>query len=311
VDVQTKIEDFLRHLNAVFAGKPQVTRLCLTAILANGHVLLEDVPGTGKTLLARSIAQLLGGRFSRIQFTPDMLPSDIMGFSMYHAQKQSFEFVRGAVFCNVLLGDEINRTTPRTQSALLECMEERQVTVDGNTYRIEEPFFVIATQNPIEQQGVYPLPEAQLDRFLMQLHIGYPDIETEIEIVRRREQETAYPTLPVVLTAAEVIELRRRAAEATVRDEVRHYAVSLVRATRQQDRVTLGASPRAAVFLMRAAKAYALTSHRSFVTPQDVQDVALPVLSHRVRLKLQNRLGGTTPEDIIRAVTKLLEVPVE
>jgi len=196
VDVQTKIEDFLRHLNAVFAGKPQVTRLCLTAILANGHVLLEDVPGTGKTLLARSIAQLLGGRFSRIQFTPDMLPSDIMGFSMYHAQKQSFEFVRGAVFCNVLLGDEINRTTPRTQSALLECMEERQVTVDGNTYRIEEPFFVIATQNPIEQQGVYPLPEAQLDRFLMQLHIGYPDIETEIEIVRRREQETAYPTVP-------------------------------------------------------------------------------------------------------------------
>ena len=306
-----KLTEFLAALDGAFIGKPAVTRLCLTAMLADGHVLLEDVPGTGKTLLARTVAHLIGSSFARIQFTPDMLPSDIIGFSMYNEESKRFEFVPGPVFNSIVLGDEINRTTPRTQSALLECMEERQVTIDGKTHPLTEPFFVIATQNPIEQQGVYPLPEAQLDRFLMQLQIGYPDADAEVDIVRMREGENVSPTPDPVLTAGELGELRALARATHVGDEVREYVVALVRATREDEAVGLGASPRAAVFLMRAAKAYALTRNRDYVTPQDVHEVALPVLTHRIRLKAQVRLGGTEPASVINGVLRRVDVPIE
>ena len=306
-----KLGEFLAALDAVFIGKPTVTRLCLTAMLADGHVLLEDVPGTGKTLLARTVAQLIGCSFARIQFTPDMLPSDIIGFSMYNEESRRFEFVPGPVFNSIVLGDEINRTTPRTQSALLECMEERQVTIDGKTYPLTEPFFVIATQNPIEQEGTSPLPEAQLDRFLMQLKIGYPEADAEVDIVRMREAENL-PTAPgPVLTAEQLKELRGVARATHVREEVREYVVALVRATREDEAVGLGASPRAAVFLMRAAKAYALTQARDYVTPQDVHEVALHVLAHRIRLKPQVRLGGTEPASVIHGVLRRVDVPIE
>jgi len=310
MNIQETLGAFLERLDAVFLGKPQVTRLCLTALLADGHVLLEDVPGTGKTLLARTIAELIRGKFARIQFTPDMLPSDILGFSMYREPEKRFVFMPGPVFTNVLLADEINRTTPRTQSALLECMEERQVTVDGVAHRIEEPFFVIATQNPVEQQGVYPLPEAQLDRFLMQIPIGYPDARTEIEIVRRREQSLRPPPVEPVFDAAGVLAAREAAAGVQVAEEVREYAVLLTRATRNHEAVSLGAGPRAAVFLVRAAKAWALTHGRDFVTPRDVQDVAAPVLTHRIRLKPQVRLGGTKPADVVASVLRKIDVPI-
>jgi len=301
---------FLEHLDGVFLGKPRVTRLCLTALLADGHILLEDVPGTGKTLLARSMAQLIGGKFARIQFTPDMLPSEILGFSMYREPDRRFVFMPGPVFTNVLLADEINRTSPRTQSALLECMEERQVTVDGEAHLIEEPFFVIATQNPVEQHGVYPLPEAQLDRFLMQIDLGYPDVTTELEVVRRHEQQLRPPPLPALINAAGVRELRTAAASVHVAEEVREYAVLLVRATRNHEAVSLGASPRAAIFLVRAAKAYALVRKRDFVTPRDVQDIALPVLAHRIQLKPEMLLGGTRTADVIHAVLESVDVPI-
>lgn len=304
------LTEFLEHLDAVFLGKPEVTRLCLAALLADGHVLLEDVPGTGKTLLARTIAQLISCEFARVQFTPDMLPSDILGFSMYNEGEKRFVFMPGPVFTNVLLADEINRTTPRTQSALLECMEERQVTVDGKSHPLDDPFFVIATQNPVEQQGVYPLPEAQLDRFLMQLRIGYPDIGTEVAIVEKREQSLTAGVVAPVIAPEELRELRAVATAAKVTREVREYGVLLVRATRDHEAVGLGASPRAAVFLLRAAKAFAVIQGRDFVTPRDIQDVALPVLGHRIRLKPQMRLGGTLPADIVRAVLKSVDVPI-
>ncbi len=304
------VRALLETLDGVLLGKPRVTRLCLTALLADGHILLEDVPGTGKTLLARSLAQVIGGRFSRIQFTPDMLPSDILGFSMYREPEKRFVFMPGPVFANVLLADEINRTSPRTQSALLECMEERQVTVDGAAHAIPEPFLVIATQNPVEQHGVYPLPEAQLDRFLLRVDVGYPDVTTELEIVRRYEQALRSPPLAAVVEAEQIPSLRRAAASVHVAEEVREYAVLLVRATRNHEAVRLGGSPRAAIFLMRAAKAYALVHGRDFVTPRDVQEVALPVLAHRLQLKPEMLLGGTRSADVIQAVLDAVEVPI-
>jgi len=293
---------FLEHLDGVFLGKPRVTRLCLTALLADGHILLEDVPGTGKTLLARSMAQLIGGKFARIQFTPDMLPSEILGFSMYREPDRRFVFMPGPVFTNVLLADEINRTSPRTQSALLECMEERQVTVDGEAHLIEEPFFVIATQNPVEQHGVYPLPEAQLDRFLMRLRMGYPEPAVEDEILASQMHRHPIHDISYVVRSSDIVQCQALVRNVHVSDKVRNYIVTLSSETRRHPALQYGCSPRGSLALMRVAQARAVFQGRDYVVPADVRDVAVDVLGHRLPLKFQARTQWIDSAQVVSGI---------
>ena len=295
----------------VIVGKRDVVELLLVAVLSGGHVLVEDVPGIGKTRLARSFCQAIGGVFRRIQFTPDLLPSDVTGSLVYEPGRGAFVFHPGPVFANVVLADEINRGTPRTQSALLEAMEERQVTVERETYRLPDPFLVVATQNPIELEGTFPLPEAQLDRFAMRLSIGYPAPADEAAVVRRFLAgdplvELEPVTSPTELSAA-IAETRRVFLGQATLD----YLVALVRRTRERDEVELGASPRATLALARAAQARALLDGRGFVLPDDVQAVAVPVLAHRLALAPRATLHGTTAESVVRAVLAEVPVPVE
>ncbi|MCX2728116.1 MoxR family ATPase [Thermomicrobium sp. 4228-Ro] len=295
----------------VIVGKREVVELLLVAVLSGGHVLVEDVPGIGKTKLARSFCQAIGGVFRRIQFTPDLLPADVTGSLVYEPGRGAFVFHPGPVFANVVLADEINRGTPRTQAALLEAMEERQVTVERETYRLPQPFLVVATQNPIELEGTFPLPEAQLDRFAMRVRLGYPSPEDEAAIVRRFLAgdplvELDPVTRPEELAAA--IEESRRVflGQATL-----DYLVALARRTREREEVELGASPRATLALARAAQARALLDGRGYVLPDDVQAVAVPVLAHRLTLAPRAALHGTTGEGVVRAVLEEVPVPVE
>lgn len=307
-------ELLLRIRNAVervIVGKRDVIELLLVAVLSGGHVLVEDVPGIGKTKLGRSFCQAIGGTFRRIQFTPDLLPADVTGSLVYEPGRGSFVFHPGPIFANVVLADEVNRGTPRTQSALLEAMEERQVTVERETYRLPEPFLVLATQNPIELEGTFPLPEAQLDRFAMRLSVGYPAAEDEVAMVRRflggdPLVELEPVTRPEELAAAIAETKRVFLGQATL-----DYLVSLVRRTREHEEVQLGASPRATLALARAAQAAALLSGRSFVIPDDVRRVAIPVLAHRLRLVPRAELHGLTAEALIRAILDEVPVPVE
>jgi len=281
----------------------------LLGVVAKGHVLLEDVPGTGKTLTARSVATALGLSFSRIQFTPDLLPADITGTHVFNEESRSFEFTEGPVFANVVLADEINRAPPKTQSALLEAMEEGQVTVDGDTYDLPEPFFVIATQNPVDMEGTFELPEAQVDRFLAKTSLGYPDDEGEVELLRRRAGRTTQsPTVEPVLDAASVAELRRVPEAVTVDDDLLQYMADLVRATRDDYRVDVGVSPRGTQRLFEAARAMATIAGREYVAPDDIKRVAQPVLAHRLVLTPDARVEQVDKGTVIQSV--LDEVPV-
>lgn len=274
----------LANVGRVIIGKEETAMLLLTAMLAEGHVLLEDVPGTGKTKLAKTLARSLEASFSRIQFTPDLLPTDITGLNIYDRQKNEFILRRGPVFTNILLADEINRATPRTQAGLLECMEERQVTIDGVTYEPGNPFFVIATQNPVETSGTFPLPEAQMDRFMMKLSMGLPDREEELAILDRYMEKEPLDGLESVLTLEGLKQAQIEAGKVFVHPCVREYMVDIVSATRKGDSVIMGVSPRGSLALLRCVKAYAWLQGRDFVVPDDVKAVAVPVLAHRIVL---------------------------
>jgi MoxR-like ATPase len=294
----------------VIVGKAGVVELMLAALLVEGHVLLEDVPGIGKTTLVKALARSLDWSFARVQFTPDLLPSDVTGLNIYNQKTQDFEFRGGPVFTQLLLGDEINRATPRTQSSLLEAMQERQVTLDGQTYLLPRPFLVIATQNPIELEGTFPLPEAQLDRFLMLMRLGYPDEAEEEQILLRYEHDDPLAGLCPVVTTAEVVELQQRVRQIHISADVRRYILRVVRATREHAAVELGVSPRGTLALYKASQALAALRGRDYVIPSDVQHLCPPILTHRVHISPQIRLRGRSPDEVIAEITGTVPVPV-
>jgi MoxR-like ATPase len=295
------IERLKQNLGKTMVGKADAIRLVLVAVFSGGHALLEDVPGVGKTLLAKSLARSIDGKFQRIQCTPDLLPTDITGTNIWNPRSGEFEFLPGPVFANVLLADEINRATPRTQSALLEVMEEKQVTVDGVSRNVPAPFFVIATQNPIEYQGTFPLPEAQMDRFTLSLTLGYPAALEELQMLERLSDSFAVEDLQPCISLEEVQELRRLCAGVKVEGSLKQYIVDLVRSTREDEEITLGVSPRGAVALHRASQALAFISGRDFATPDDVKDLAPHVLSHRL-IPAGGRRAKTIVDKLLRSV---------
>lgn len=306
-----QIEKIIRNIEKVMIGKREIAELSIVSLLAGGHVLLEDVPGVGKTMMVRALSKSIGANFKRIQFTPDLLPSDVIGVSIYNPKTLQFEFRPGPIVGNIVLADEINRTSPKTQAALLESMEESSVTVDGETVALPKPFFVMATQNPIEYEGTYPLPEAQLDRFLLKIKMGYPTKEEEIEVLRRAEKTVPIDDISAVLTIEQLIELKNEVRQVHVEDNIKEYIVALSQLTRHHESVYLGVSPRASIALMRAAQGYAFMKGRNYVLPDDVQYLAKFVFGHRIILKPEARYEGVTEEQVIGRVLHYAHVPVK
>ncbi|HIJ42356.1 MAG TPA: MoxR family ATPase [Deltaproteobacteria bacterium] len=300
----------MENISRVVVGKQDSIELLLVALLGDGHVLIEDVPGVGKTLLAKSLARSIGGSFKRVQFTPDLLPSDITGFNVYNQRTGHFDFKSGPVMTNILLADEINRTIPRTQASLLESMEERQVTIDGETQKLPHPFFVMATQNPIELEGTFPLPEAQLDRFLLKINLGYPDIDEEIAIMEQFQKTDPLLSLHNVADPSQVAKMQDTRKNIRLSYPIKKYIADIVEATRNNGSLRFGASPRGSLGLMRTAQALSAIRGRDYVIPDDIKYLARPVLAHRVILKEQERLRGETAEGIIQKIMDTIPVPV-
>ena len=309
--LQELAERIRENVQKVIVGKSEVIDLAIIAVVCRGHLLLEDVPGIGKTTMSKALAQSLGCAFSRIQFTPDLMPADVLGVNFYNQKAGEFEFRPGPIFSQVALADEINRATPRTQSALLEAMQERQVTIDGVTRALREPFLVMATQNPIELEGTFPLPEAQLDRFMMRVKMGYPSEEEESDILLRFERDDVLPELAAVTGEEEMRAARQAAAQVRVDDILRGYIIAIVRATRMNDGLSLGASPRAALALYKTAQARAALDGRDYATPDDVKALAETVLAHRLILTSNSRLRGRSAESIVAEILGALPVPIE
>jgi MoxR-like ATPase len=302
------VEDILKHMERVIVGKQEVLRQLMAALLSEGHVLIEDVPGVGKTQMVATLSRTVSGKFNRIQFTPDVMPSDITGFSMFHPGNREFEYREGVAMCNFLLADEINRASPKTQSSLLEIMEEGQITVDGKTYALPKPFCVLATQNPIESFGTFPLPEAQMDRFFIKLAIGYPSREQEKTIIDRFGQSNPLEALTAIASPEDLIALQQQAKQIRMEDTLKAYIVELVEKTRTHPLVSLGVSPRGSLHLYRAAKAWAMMQDRSYVIPDDIQAMCVPVLAHRIVMHASARMKGVSGEDVVREAVTALKV---
>lgn len=299
------------NMKKTIAGKDEVLDLVVIALFCGGHILIEDVPGTGKTMIARALAASIDGDFKRIQFTPDLLPSDVTGINYFNMKKSEFEFLRGPVFSHILLADEINRATPKTQAGLLECMEERTVTIDGKTYALAAPFMVIATQNPLESMGTYPLPEAQLDRFLIKTVVGYPDFKNGVEILRRFGEKRGVVGDAPVVTLADVLAAMEETAKIYCHDDLLEYITAIVERTREMPGVILGAGPRAALALLMVAKGFAMTAERNYVLPDDIKKAVLPVLNHRLILNSSEMLKKNSAARILMQVTESVPVPTE
>ncbi|RST71469.1 MoxR family ATPase [Siminovitchia acidinfaciens] len=308
---QQQIKKIIQNIEKVMIGKTEVVRLCLVALLAEGHVLLEDVPGVGKTMMVKALSRSMNAEFKRIQFTPDLLPSDVVGVSIYNPKEMEFTFRPGPIMGNIILADEINRTSPKTQSALLEAMEEHSVTIDGVTLNMEKPFFVMATQNPIEYEGTYPLPEAQLDRFLLKLEMGYPSPEEEVEMLTRSQKTPPIEDLQPVISLDDLKNLQRQVKDIFVEETVKQYIVELASKTRSHPQVQLGVSPRASIALLKASQALAFLSGRDFVLPDDVQYMAPYVFCHRLILNSEAKYRGATAEKIIETMLTRIRVPVK
>jgi MoxR-like ATPase len=306
---QSTFERIAGNIERTIQGKADVIRLALITLVAEGHVLIEDIPGVGKTMLAKSLARSVGCTWSRIQFTPDLLPSDVTGVSIFDTTTQRFDFKPGAVFANVCLADEINRASPKTQAALLECMEERQVTVDGTTHDLDDPFMVIATQNPVEHEGTYPLPESQLDRFTMRLSMGYPSRESELEILDRHGAQEPLQDLEPVSDPTEVMGLVKLARDVHVAPTLKRYIVQITEGTREHPDVYLGASPRASLYLLRTSRALAASRGRDYVVPDDIKDIVVPVLAHRILLSPEAQMRGAAAEEILDGLVGRVPIP--
>ena len=304
-------DTFVANIDKVIVGKKEVIDLVMVSLLCEGHILIEDVPGTGKTMLAKATARSLGGSFKRIQCTPDLLPSDVTGIHYFNQKTAEFELRPGPIMANVVLVDEINRSTPRTQSCLLECMQEQQVTVDLKTINLPRPFLIIATQNPVELEGTFPLPEAQLDRFLIRIKLGYPSEKEEETIVSRFQQTNPLDSLTSVIEARQLLELQKLCRQVYIENSVRNYMVTITRATRNHQSVELGASPRASLGLSLASQALAAIRGRGYVIPDDVKFLAAPVLSHRLIIKTEARLKGQTAESVVNEVVAKMPVPID
>ena len=308
-DSKTLVDTLIENVSNVIVGKSETVELVLVALLSNGHVLIEDVPGVGKTMLVRSIATSTGCDYRRMQFTPDLLPSDVTGASIFNQRTGEFNFRPGPIMAQIVLADEINRATPKTQSALLEAMGEQQVTVEGVTRQLPNPFMVLATQNPIEYEGTFPLPEAQLDRFFMRISLGYPDTDQEVAIMDRREHGDPIDSLKPVCTPGDITNLQRQTDEVFIDALVKQYIVELSNATRLHPEAALGVSPRASINLMKGGKAYAMLHERDYVVPDDIKAIAVPTLAHRVLLTPSARMRGVTQETVIKDVLNQVSVP--